>query len=122
MVKWLLVLNTLLTLPFGIAALAAPVEVFARFGLELEPGGALVARGYAAALVGYGLALWLLRHTRDRAVARPLLLSLVAFNGIEAVVQGAAGVQGIALPVIFANVALHGLVCAACLYAYLKKS
>ncbi|GAA4409911.1 hypothetical protein [Quisquiliibacterium transsilvanicum] len=118
MVKLLLVINTLLTLPFGIDALAAPAEVFAQFGLKLDAGGALVARGYAAALVGYGLLLWLLRHTRDRAVARPLLLSMVAFNGIEAVIQGLAGVQGTALPVILANVVVHGLVCAACLYAY----
>ena len=122
MVKLLLIVNTLLTLPFGIAALAAPAEVFAQFGLKLDPGGMLIARGYSATLVGYGLVLWLLRHTSEATVAKPLLLSLVAFNGIEAVIQGVAGVQGLALPVIFANVGLHGLVCGACLYAYLKQA
>jgi hypothetical protein len=36
MVKLLLIVNTLLTFPFGIAALAAPVQVFAQFGIELS--------------------------------------------------------------------------------------
>lgn len=117
-VKLLLVVNTLLTLPFGVAALAAPVEVFAQFGVALDPGGALVARGYAATLVGYGLALWLLRNRTEAAIARPLLLSAVAFNAIESVIQGIAGAQGIALPIIFGNAGLHALVAGVCAFAY----
>lgn len=121
MVKLLLIINTLLTLPFGIAALIAPVAVFTQFGVKLDPGGALVARGYAATLVGYGLMLWQMRRSPEAKVAKPLLVSLIVFNLIETVVQGIAGVQSVALPVIFANVALHGLVCAACAYAYFKQ-
>ena len=122
MVKLLLIVNALLTLPFGIAALAAPAEVFAQFGLTLDPAGSLIARGYSATLVGYGLVLWLLRRTSEAAVVKPLLLSAVAFNGIEAVIQGVAGVQGVALPIIFANVGLHGVVCLACLFAYPRQA
>jgi hypothetical protein len=121
MVKLLLIVNTLLTFPFGIAALAAPVQVFAQFGIELDPGGALIARGYAATLIGYGLALWSLRHFTETRFLKPLLISLVAFNAIEAVIQGVAGAEGLAAPVIFANVVLHGLVCGACAYAYFKQ-
>jgi hypothetical protein len=120
--KLLLIVNTLLTLPFGIAALAAPVQVFAQFGLKLDFGGALIARGYAATLIGYGLVLWLLRNTTETTVVKPLLISLVAFNAIEAVIQGVAGAEGIASPVIFTNVVLHGLVCGACAYAYFKQA
>jgi hypothetical protein len=36
MIKWLLVVNTLLTLHFGVAALVAPAEVFAQFGQSLD--------------------------------------------------------------------------------------
>ncbi|MGE0313385.1 MAG: hypothetical protein AB7P21_17380 [Lautropia sp.] len=122
MIKLLLIVNTLLTFPFGVAALAAPAEVFAQFGVKLDAGGSLVARGYAATLVGYGLALWLLRDAGEAKVTRPLLLSLVAFNAIEAIIQGLAGVQGIAMPIIFANAALHAVVCAACGYAYLRRA
>jgi hypothetical protein len=38
MVKLLLIVNTPLTLFFGIAALAAPVKIFELFGLELAQG------------------------------------------------------------------------------------
>lgn len=114
----LLIVNALLTLPFGLATLAAPALVFAQFGLRLDPAAALVARGYAATLVGYGLAVWSLRRSRDRAITRPLLLSLVAFNGIEAIIQGVAGAEGLALPVIFVTVVIHAVLCGACGYAY----
>lgn len=122
MVKWLLIVNTLLTLPFGVAALVAPAAVFAQFGLNLDAGGSLVARGYSATLIGYGLALWLLRRCTDVKVLKPLLLSMVAFNAIEAVIQGVAGLHSVAMPVIYANVALHGVVCAACVRAYFKQA
>lgn len=120
MVRSLLLVNTLLTLPFGLAALVAPVEVFAQFGVALDAGGALVARGYAATLIGYGLALWRLRSVTDASVVRTLLLSLVAFNLIEAVIQGLAGLQGVAAAMIFGNVLIHAGVGAACGFGYLK--
>ena len=122
MVKLLLIINTLLTLPFGVVALAAPVEVFAQFGLSLDPGGALVARGYSATLIAYGLSLWMLRGTTDATTTRVLLISVVVFNAVEAVIQGVAGAQGIALPVIFGNVALHAAVCIVCLIAYFRRT
>jgi hypothetical protein len=71
--------------------------------------------------MGYGLVLWLLRHVTDGLVIKSLLLSLIAFNAIEAVIQGLAGDQGVALPAIFVNVAIHGLVGGACAYAYFKQ-
>ena len=120
MVKFLLVLNTLLTLPFGVIALASPGGLFAQFGLQLDPAGTLMARGYAATLVGYGLALLLLRNTADPRTAKVLLWSLVPFNAIESVIQGIAGMQGVAQPIILANAALHGIVGILCLAAAVR--
>ena len=120
MVKFLLVLNTLLTLPFGVIALASPGALFAQFGLQLDPAGTLIARGYAATLVGYGLALLLLRTTADPRTAKVLLWSLVLFNAIESVIQGIAGMQGVAQPIILANAALHGIVGILCVAAALR--
>jgi len=117
MVKFLFVLNTLLTLPFGIVALAIPGVLFAQFGLQLDAAGLLIARGYAATLVGYGLSVFLMRNTDDARTEKVLLSSLALFNAIEAIVQGVAGMQGIAQPIIFANVAMHGVVSVACLFA-----
>lgn len=117
MVKALFILNVLLTLPFGILALAMPETVFAQFGLQLDAAGALVARGYGATLVGYGLVLLLMRSTTDPRTVKRFLWSMTAFNAIEAVIQGIAGAQGVALPMIYGNVALHGVVALACLVA-----
>ena len=110
MVKSLFILNALLTLPFGVLALAAPAALFAQFGLQLDAAGELIARGYGATLVAYGVVLYLGRQSADRRTVRPFLLSMVLFNSIETVIQGIAGVQGIAATMIFGNVAIHAVV------------
>ncbi len=122
MTKALFYINAVLTFPFGVAALAAPAAVFAQFGVRLDAAGQLIARGYAATLLGYGLVLFLMRSTTDRPTAAAFLLSMVVFNTVEAVIQGVAGVQAVAAPIIFGNVALHGVVALACLVAWRKNS
>jgi hypothetical protein len=121
MVKFLFVLNTLLTLPFGIVALAIPGVLFAQFGLQLDAAGILIARGYGATLVAYGLALFLMRATVDARTVMVLLSSMAIFNAIEAIIQGIAGIQAVAQPIIFANVAMHGVVSVACLFALSRR-
>ena len=122
MVRILLLLNTVLTLPFGLAVLISPEGLFAEFGLSLDAAGCLVARGYGTTLVGFGTLLLLLRKTTDPGVVRSLLVALFLFNLIEATIQGIAGVHGIAHAVIFLNVALHGSVAFACLMALTRKA
>jgi hypothetical protein len=112
MTKALIVVNVVLTLPFGVAALIAPEPLFMQFGLSLDPAGALVARGYGATLVGYGAILWFLRGAVVRAVVKPVLVSLILFNAIEAAIQGAARISGVAAGIIFLTVAVHFLVAA----------
>ena len=109
-VKSLFVLNALLTFPFGVLALSAPAALFAQFGLHLDAAGELIARGYGATLVAYGLVLYLQRQSSDGRTVRPFLLSMALFNSIETVIQGIAGVQGIAATMIFGNVAIHAVV------------
>jgi hypothetical protein len=109
-VKRLLIVNVLLTLPFGVVALAAPAAVFAQFGLHLDAGAALIARGYAATLVAYGVVLQFGRRSADPRMVRAFLVSILLFNAIEAIIQGTAGAQGIAAAMIFATVAIHAVV------------
>jgi hypothetical protein len=108
-------------LPFGVLALAAPSALFAQFGIQLDAGGALIARGYGATLVAYGAALLLTRHSADRGTVRALLVSMVLFNAIEAVIQGIAGVQGVAAAMIFGTVATHVVVAALSLAAVARQ-
>ena len=86
-----------------------PAALFAQFGLQLDPAGELIARGYGATLVGYGVVLYLERQSSDRRTVRAFLLSMVLFNSIEAVIQGIAGVQGVAATTIFGSVAMHAV-------------
>ncbi len=118
MVKALFVLNALLTFPFGVLALVIPSAVFAQFGLQLNDSGELVARGYGATLVAYGVVLFLSRQATDPRSARPLLMSIVLFNAIEAVIQGIAGARGVAATVIFGNVAIHAVVAVLSAFAF----
>ncbi len=121
MAKILFIINAVLTFPFGVAALAAPAQLFAQFGVQLDAGGQLIARGYAATLLGYGLVIFLMRNQTDGRVLRPFLLSMAVFNAVEAVIQGIAGAQGVAAAVIFGNVALHAAVALACLVAWSRQ-
>ena len=117
MVKALFILNALLTFPFGVLALAVPSALFAHFGLQLNASGELVARGYGATLVAYGVVLYLAPQATDPRSTRPLLLSTVLFNVIEAVIQGIAGARGVAATVIFGSVAIHAVVAVLCVLA-----
>ena len=110
MVKALFIVNALLTFPFGVLALAAPAALFAQFGLRLDAAAALIARGYGATLVAYGVVLFLERQSADGRTVRAFLLSMALFNAIEAVIQGIAGTQGIAAAIIFGNVSIHAAV------------
>ena len=121
MVKSLFVVNALLTFPFGVVALAAPAALFAQFGLRLDPAGQLIARGYGATLVAYGVVLFLERQSADRRTVRVFLVSMVLFNAIEAVIQGIAGTQGIAAVMIFGNVGIHAVVAVLSFIALFKQ-
>ena len=122
MVKALFIVNALLTFPFGVLALAAPAALFAQFGLRLDAAAALIARGYGATLVAYGVVLFLERQSTDGRTVRAFLLSMVLFNAIEAVIQGIAGTQGVAAAIIFANVAIHAVVAVLSVIALSRQS
>ena len=115
--KYLFLANTLLTLPFGIIALAIPAGIFAGFGVELDRQGQLIARGYAATLVGYGLVFWFFRNATLPEITRPLLLAALAFNAIEAIVQGMAAMAGTAQPMTWSSVILHSILTIGCVIA-----
>lgn len=118
MIKILFVINLLLTLPFGLIALIIPATIFAGFGVNLDAGGQLIARGYSATLIGYGLLFYFLRNSEDVSVRKSLLFSAFTFNLIEAVIQGLAGFSAITSSMIWGNVVAHSVVAILCFYSY----
>ena len=113
------ILNSAMTLPFGLAALFAPAAVFAAFGIALDSGGELVTRGYAATCLGYGTVFALLRNAGHAETIRALLWGSLIFNGIEAAVQAMAFFQAIAGASVWGTVTAHAIlfgVTAKCLF------
>jgi hypothetical protein len=121
MTKNLFLANCLLTLPFGIIALAIPGEIFSTFGVTLDTGGQLIARGYAATLVGYGLVFWYLRANTSPEVLRPLLAASTAFNAIETIIQSAAAFNGTVPPIIWSTIIPHLLLTILSAYLLLNR-
>jgi hypothetical protein len=118
--KFIFIANAVLVLPFGIAALAAPGAVFAGFGLALDPGAQLIARGYAATSLGYGIVFLLLRNTTQGETARALLAASTVFNLIEFLIQAVAGTTGIASPAVWGTVVAHGIMTVLSALAFLR--
>lgn len=112
--------NSILTLPFGFLLLIIPGAMFSSYGITLDAGGELVARGYGATLVGYGLVFYFLRNISEIGVVKSLLLAALVFNLIEAVIQTAAASKGIVLPVIWVTVVLHAIVTILSTYALIN--
>lgn len=120
--KFLFIANAVLTLPFGIAALIAPVAVFAGFGIALDPGAQLIARGYAATCIGYGCIFLLLRKNKSAEVTKALLSGSILFNLIETLIQGMAGMTGTASPGIWGTVLAHAVMTLLSVVAFLKPT
>jgi hypothetical protein len=113
MLKLLLTISALQTLPFGIGAMLAPGALFNQFGVSLNSSGELIARGYGATLIGYGITLWGLRASRSIASERYTCVGLALFNATEAFIQFHAGFSGEAHPIIFGNAGLHAVLAVA---------
>ena len=107
MLKLLLTVSALQTLPFGVGAVLVPGALFGQFGVSLNSAGELIARGYGATLIGYGLTLWGLRDSCSHASGRYICIGLAVFNVIEALIQFHAGFSGGAQSIILGNAGLH---------------
>lgn len=120
MTRIIFIISVLQTLPFGLGAVLFPGKLFAQFGISLNPAGELIAQGYGATLVGFGLVLWGLRNVQLPAAQKWLLTGLTLFNAIEAAIQFMGGLAGVAQPIIFGNVGLHAAMAGASLVTLLR--
>jgi hypothetical protein len=106
-IKHLALADGLLILSFGVPAFVAPVAIFAPISVQLDPAAAVIARGYAATLIGYGWALFGLRSSRDAGVIRTLLVSMLLFNALEIALQSAALLAGYLGQMAIATITAH---------------
>jgi len=106
------ILNVFLVLPFAVSALVTPEVTFASFGLALGAEGVVVARGYGAAAMGWGLACALLSGSRAPEVVRGLMIASLAFNLAEVLVQVPVALSGIASAMIWGTIGAHAVLAA----------
>jgi hypothetical protein len=122
MIKKLFIANAILTIPFAIGGLLAPAPVFAPFGVTLDAGGALIARGYASTLMAYVILLFMSRNTSDAKALTAFLVSMTIFNMLEFAVQLLAFLQKVAAAPILATVIVHGILTILCALALTKHT
>jgi hypothetical protein len=70
-----LLIKAIVCFIFGIGYVVAPVAVGSMYAINLDPDGVIMARFFAALLIGIGLILWLLRDA-DWNVLKGITLSL----------------------------------------------
>lgn len=115
------ILNTALTIPFGIGAYLAPGRAFTPFGFSLDATGVMLAKGYASTSLGFGLAYWFTRNVSDASVSRGLLVGSLAFNTMEAALQLPVAIQGIAKAPIWVTAGAHTVLALLSLVALFKS-
>ena len=109
---------------FGVALLVATVPFLAIYDVELNPGGALIARILGAALTAYAVLYWTLRPGVSGSLRaalftdglRPVLFASLVYNLLGIVISTHAVLTGLANAVGWSVVLLH--LCLASGFAY----
>jgi len=70
----LMVINAIVAVLFGIAFVLAAGPLLLLYGITLSPGGAIVARLFGAALIGFAVILWFARNVKESEPRRAIVL------------------------------------------------
>ena len=81
--KNLMILNAFFCLLIGIPMLLLPAKFMALFGLNLNPGGMIMAQLYGGALLGNFLIAWFSRKDTGSISLYAAVLYLFIYNGIN---------------------------------------
>ncbi|MEP6689296.1 MAG: hypothetical protein ABJC36_13180 [Gemmatimonadales bacterium] len=101
--------GSLLALVFGLSFLAAPGAVLPLYGISPEAPTVLLARFFGVALLHAGLAVYLLRDTRDSVVQRALGLAGVVGSAAGAIVGLMGVLAGTVNALGWSTVAIYAL-------------
>ena len=79
----------------GILFLLVPSRLMSLIGLTIGPGGILMARLYAASLLGTIVLAWSARNAEDSQIRRSIALGLFTYNAIGLLVFLATQLSGV---------------------------
>ena len=93
--KYLMIINAFVCLVIGIPMLLVPAQLMSLYGLNLNPGGIMMTRLYAGALLGNFLVAWFCRNDTGSISLYAAVLYLFIYNGINFLVTLWATLEGI---------------------------
>lgn len=105
--KNLMIFNAFVCLVIGIPLLLFPSELATVFGLNLNPGGTLIARLFGGSILGNVLITWFCRNDTGSISLFAAVLYLFVYHGINffvclwATIAGIVGIIGLTVVVIY---------------------
>ena len=100
-------INAVVCLVIGIPMLLVPAQLMSLYGLNLNPGGIMMTRLYAGALLGTFLVAWFSRKDTGSISLYAAILYLFIYNGINflvtlwAMLEGIMEILGLTVVIIF---------------------
>lgn len=91
----LMVINAIVAVLFGIAFVLAAGPLLLLYGITLSPGGAVVARLFGAALIGFAVILWFARNVKESEARRAIVLGFFIEHVIGFIVALLAQLSGV---------------------------
>jgi hypothetical protein len=81
--KTLLIINSVIAFPTGIACVLVPASLLSMYGITLIPMGLVIYQFWGATLLGLGMLTWFARNTKEPGVQKALALSLFITYGMS---------------------------------------
>lgn len=78
----LMIIKAVVCLALGVPILIMPSFIYSIFGITLEPGSAVVAREYGAALIGTLMITWFARNAQESNIRWAIALGYCVYDAI----------------------------------------
>jgi hypothetical protein len=117
-VRYLFVANTVVALFYGLLTLFIPSQLLALYDVELNAGGLIFARLFAAALLAFGLLTCSIRYSQPSRERQAIVLALFVSEAIGFAVTLLAELDGTVNALGWSHVAIYLLFAAG--FGYLR--
>ncbi len=84
--KTLLIINSVIAFPTGIACVLVPASLLSTYGVTLIPIGLVIYQLWGVTLIGLGMLTWFARNTKESGVQKAFALSLFLTYGMSCVI------------------------------------
>ena len=93
--KNLFIINTVLSIVYGICFVLIPAKVLLLYGLTASAGEALMGQYFGVALIGIGLITWFAKNVTDSNAMGAIILALLISDIIGVIVSVIGTISGV---------------------------